>query len=51
MQQLIQSIYAGENLSTIQAQQLFTEMLSGEMQPIQIAGILIALKMKRRNHK
>jgi len=46
MQQLINLIYAGKDLSFEQSEQLFSEMLSGEMQPIQISAILIALKMK-----
>ena len=46
MQQLMNQLYAGNNLTFEQAQQLFTQLLSGEADDIQITAALVALKMK-----
>jgi len=46
MQQFMNKLYNGENLSFEDAQQLFQQMLSGELDPIQISAVLMAFKVK-----
>ena len=46
MQQLMENLYRGEDLSFTDSQLLFEQMLAGKMDPVTITAILIALKVK-----
>lgn len=46
MKKIMQALYRGENLSSGACDELFKAMLGGDMSDIEIAGVLIALKVK-----
>ena len=46
MKELIESLYQGKDLSFDDSRQLFKQMFSGSMEPVTIASILVALKIK-----
>jgi len=43
---MLEQLYAGQDLTTAQAQSLFSEIISGNIEPILLSALLSALKMK-----
>ncbi|MDO6687125.1 MULTISPECIES: anthranilate phosphoribosyltransferase [unclassified Agarivorans] len=46
MQAILEQLYQGQNLSTEQAQQVFSQVIQGEVDPIVLSSLLTALKIK-----
>ena len=46
MHELLECLYRGESLTRAQSEQLFSQVLRGEMDPIVLSSLLTALKMK-----
>ncbi len=46
LQPLLDTLYQGNALTTAQSQQLFSTIINGDMDPIVMAGMLTALKMR-----
>ncbi|MGY5452960.1 anthranilate phosphoribosyltransferase [Agarivorans sp. MS3-6] len=46
MQAILEQLYQGQDLSTEQAQQVFSQVIQGEVDPIVLSSLLTALKIK-----
>lgn len=49
MQTIINKLYEQQGLTQTESQQLFDQIIRGEMDPVLMAAVLTALKIKRRN--
>jgi anthranilate phosphoribosyltransferase len=44
----LEGLYRGESLTSIESEQLFGEVLRGEMDPLVLSSLLTALKVRRK---
>ncbi len=48
-QNLLDTVYAGDSLSREQSEQLFDKLFAGELDQVQTAGLLVAMKMRKES--
>ncbi|SFM95379.1 anthranilate phosphoribosyltransferase/anthranilate synthase/phosphoribosyltransferase [Izhakiella capsodis] len=46
MNSILEKVYRGEFLSQTESQQLFSSIITGQLEPTQLAGVLIAMKVR-----